>query len=105
MKKSSADNKFTKPGNTKAQTEAPEKGKLVKKGNPAAGGATGKYVPRLAAKSSIESMGARYGVSVKLSGGTSPEAGATQANGRIIAPAVNRTKPNFYDGMTADNAR
>jgi hypothetical protein len=30
---------------------------------------------------------------------TAPEAGATQGNGRIFAPAINRTAPNFKDGM------
>jgi hypothetical protein len=47
-----------------------------------------------------ERSGARYGVSVKMPRGTSPEAGLTQSNGRIIPPAVNRSRPNFNAGMT-----
>jgi len=50
-----------------------------------------------------ERQGARYAIRVKMSGGTSPEAGATQANGRIIPPAVNRTQPNFSSGMADYN--
>jgi len=95
--KNTANNKFTKAGTTSAKVEAPEKGKLVKKKNVAAGGATGPATVRTVSSSATTS-GARYGVKVKLSGGTSPEAGATQSNGRIIAPAVNRTRPNFTDG-------
>jgi len=87
---------------TKAKAPSPEKGKLVKKGNTASGGATGTTGSRKAVKAT---SGARYGITVKLSGGTAPEAGATQSNGRIIAPAVNRTRPNFQDGMAGDTAR
>lgn len=95
--KNTADNKFTKAGTSSAKAQMPEKGNLVKKKNAASGGATGPATTR-AVSSTATTSGARYGVKVKLSGGTSPEAGATQANGRIIAPAVNRTRPNFTDG-------
>lgn len=47
------------------------------------------------------SGGARYGVRVKMSGGTAPEAGATQGNGRLFAASVKRSKPNFSAGMEA----
>jgi hypothetical protein len=88
---------------TNVKAPKPEKGKLMKKGNTASGGAGGttgnrKHGGKL-------TSGARYGISVKLSGGTSPEAGATQSNGRIIAPSINRTRPNFQDGMAGDTAR
>lgn len=43
--------------------------------------------------------GARYGIKVGFQKQTSPEAGATQGNGRIIAPAINRSRPNFSAGM------
>jgi hypothetical protein len=87
---------------TNVKAPKPEKGKLVKKGNAASGGATGTTGNRKAGKAT---SGARYGISVKLSGGVAPEAGATQSNGRIVAPAVNRTRPNFQDGMAGDTAR
>ena len=41
--------------------------------------------------------GATYRVSVKLLAPTLHEAGATQANGRVIRPAVQRQLPNFTD--------
>jgi hypothetical protein len=44
--------------------------------------------------------GARYGIKVGFAKQTSPEAGATQGNGRIIPPAINRSKPNFSAGMS-----
>ena len=80
---------------TKAKAVMPEKGIKVAKKNTAAGGATGTTGHRAHVKAT---SGAKYAITAKLSGGTSPEAGATQANGRIIAPAVNRTRPNFTDG-------
>lgn len=45
--------------------------------------------------------GARYGISVKMSGGVAPEAGETLANGRLFSSAVKRTSPNFTAGMDA----
>lgn len=87
---------------TNVKAPKPEKGKLVKKGNTASGGASGTVGKRSNVKAT---SGARYGITVKLSGGVAPEAGATQSNGRIVAPAVNRTRPNFQDGMAGDTAR
>ena len=87
----------TAPGNAPAHTVAmPEKGTLVKKKNAAAGGATGTTGNRSHVKAR---SGARYGVRVGFQKQESPEAGATQGNGRIIPPAVNRSKPNFSAGM------
>ena len=87
----------TAPGNAPAHTVAmPEKGTLVKKKNAAAGGATGTTGNRSHVKAR---SGARYGVRVGFQKQESPEAGATQGNGRIIPPAVNRSKPNFTAGM------
>jgi len=102
MKKTSVENKFTKEGTSSAAAQMPEKGELMKKKNTAAGNNWGK---KANTPHNMINSGARYGVTVKLSGGTSPEAGLTQANGRIIAPAVNRTRPNFRDGMVADTNR
>ena len=87
----------TAPGNAPAHTVAkPEKGTLVKKKNAAAGGATGTTGNRSHVKAR---SGARYGVRVGFQKQESPEAGEIQGNGRIIPPAVNRSKPNFSAGM------
>jgi hypothetical protein len=77
------------------------KGTLVKKtGN--AKGATDPYKQAKPSRSFVTATGgARYGIKVNFQKTTAPEATSTQANGRIIAPAVNRVKPNFSDG-TAD---
>jgi hypothetical protein len=50
-----------------------------------------------------ERGGAAYGVSVGFEAHTAPEAGFTQANGRLLAPAVNRTAPNFSVGSQDAN--
>lgn len=65
----------------------------------AAGGA-----PELGVKANKTSTtkvrsGARYGIRVKFAKQVAPEAGSTQANGKIIAPATNRQRPNFSSGM------
>jgi hypothetical protein len=54
------------------------------------------YVPH-------EVGGASYGVSVGFEAHVAPEAGFTQANGKISRPAVNRTAPNFYTGAADRN--
>lgn len=85
---------FTSP------SAAPKSGTLVKKGgaqasDPAASGTGAR------SQVSAESLGASYSVSAKYMKQTSPEAGATQANGRRIAPAIQRSKPAFDDGIGA----
>ena len=88
----------------KARTAAPERGTLVKKtGN--AKGATDPYVQAKPSRTFVTSAqaqgrnGAAYGIRVKHVATVAPEAGATQANGRIIGPAMNRQRPSFQDGM------
>lgn len=75
------------------------KGTLVKK----TGNAKGASDPYKQAKPSrgfvTATGGARYGIRVNFQKTIAPEATSTQANGRIIAPAVNRSAPNFKDGM------
>ena len=44
--------------------------------------------------------GAHYGVVVNYVAQTSPEAGATQASGRIIRSVQGRQSPNFWDGSS-----
>ena len=85
---------------SKPRVAMPEKGKLMKKTGNAKGGTD----PYKQAKPSrkfvtVERAGARYGIRVGFQKSVAPEAGATQGNGRIIASAVNRSRPNFNDGM------
>ena len=47
---------------------------------------------------SYDRNGAHYGVVVNYVAQTSPEAGATQANGRIIRSVAAKSSPNFWDG-------
>jgi hypothetical protein len=50
------------------------------------------YAPR-------EVSGAQYGVQVGFEAHTEPAAGMTQANGRIVPSAINRSAPNFRTGI------
>lgn len=78
-------------------TASPEKGKLVKKKGAQAGDPS---IKDAAHRSNVKARsGARYGIKVGFEKQTSPEAGATQGNGRLIPPAINRSKPNFTAGM------
>jgi len=83
---------------SKPRVAMPEKGTLVKKKNTAAGDPTKMAKP---SRTKITATsGARYGIRVKFQKSTAPEAGATQGNGRILSSAVNRSAPNFKDGMS-----
>jgi hypothetical protein len=50
-----------------------------------------------------ERSGAAYGIQVGFEAHVAPEAGMTQANGRILQNAVNRSVPNFRTGMADHN--
>jgi hypothetical protein len=112
MKDSTKNSKPLAPASTgpavsssaKARTSAPERGTLVKKtGN--AKGATDPYVQAKPSRTFVDSPdargrnGASYGIRVKHVATVAPEAGATQGNGRIIGPAMNRQRPSFQEGM------
>jgi len=81
--------------------------KLMPRGNVQAGDPTaGPTAARSAApyqaiygQPGAERNGARYGIAVKTVIPTAPEAGATQASGRIVAPVTNRSRSVFDDGM------
>jgi hypothetical protein len=45
-----------------------------------------------------ERNGAQYGIQVGFEAHTAPEAGMTQANGRIFNHAINRSAINFRNG-------
>jgi hypothetical protein len=87
-----------------AKTSPPERGKLMKKTGNAKGG-TDPYAQAKPARPNVLSEnaggrnGATYGIRAKMPSYTSPEAGATQGNGRLIASAVNRSRPNFQDSI------
>jgi hypothetical protein len=108
MKKDSTKNKAplaptsAEPKNAagaKPRVAMPSKGTLVKKGGAQAGDP---YKQPKPARSNIMGKlargGARYGIRVKFQKTVAPEAGATQAHGRMFAPAVRRQRPNFQDG-------
>jgi hypothetical protein len=79
-------------------SKSPERGTLVKKKNTQSGNPVienHKVRPHVKATS-----GARYGVKVKFQKSEAPEAGATQANGRLLPSAIKRSAPNFSAGMT-----
>jgi hypothetical protein len=76
----------------------PLKGKLMKKKNTAAGDPYGMAKP--SRKFVTATGGARYGIRVMFQKQTSPEASATQGNGRILSPSVKRSAPTFKDGMS-----
>jgi len=81
----------------KDASSKPEKGTLVKKKGAQAGDPTKMAKPsRTFVKAT---SGARYGVRVKFQKSESPEAGATQGNGRLLPPAVKRSAQNFDAGM------
>ena len=82
---------------SKPKIASVENGTLVKKKGAQAGDPTkGPTNHRSHVKAR---SGARYGVRVGFQKQTSPEASSTQGNGRIIPPAINRSKPNFSAGM------
>lgn len=82
--------------------KAPERGTLIKKKNTASGDP---YAQPKPSRTFVDSPNARgrngaaYAIRVKHSATIAPEAGATQANGRIIGPAMNRQRPSFQEGM------
>jgi hypothetical protein len=76
----------------------PLKGTLIKKTGNAKGG-TDPYTQAKPSRTKVTATGgARYGIRVKFTKSTAPEAGATQSNGRIFSSAVKRTAPNFKSG-------
>lgn len=81
------------------------KGTLVKKKGAQAGDPTKMAKP---ARSNVMSpdakhAGARYAIRVKFQRSIAPEAGATQANGRILPSAMKSQAPSFSEGMADHN--
>lgn len=114
MKKDSSKNKApiaptsAEPSNaagSKPRVAKPEKGTLVKKKGAQAGDPTKMAKPSRKNVMSPDAghAGARYGVRVKFQKSTAPEAGATQANGRILPAAMKAQAPGFKAGMADHN--
>lgn len=81
------------------------KGTLVKKKNTQAADPT---IKNKANRKNVMSpdaghAGARYGIRVKFQKSVAPEAGATQANGRIFPAAMKSQAPSFKAGMGDHN--
>ena len=97
--------KFPTMGTTAASgaqypSAKPERGKLMKKGNTAAG--------TLYGKTAIQPMKhvtskRTYGIKTTMPSWKDPQIGPTQGNGRLFKSAVNRDSANFQDGMTNYN--
>lgn len=86
---------------SKPRVAKPEKGTLVKKKNTAAGDPTKMAKP--SRNKVTATSGARYGVRVKFQKSVAPEAGATQANGRVLPSAMKAQAPSFKAGMADHN--
>lgn len=85
---------------TKFTAGVPKKGTLVKKGNTAAGDPYAQPMGiRKNVPASRDRNGAAYSVRASYLKSNSPEAAATQANGRKFKSVINRTNPNFSDGV------
>lgn len=88
---------------SKPRVAMPEKGKLMKKTGNAKGG-TDPYKQAKPSRTKVTATsGARYGVRVKFQKSEAPESGATQANGRILPPAMKAQAPSFRAGMADHN--
>lgn len=95
----------TGPGSatTARHTSKPEKGTLIKKTGNAKGGTDFTKQAAPSRTKVTATSGAKYGINVSMPSYTSPEAGATQGNGRLFQAAVKRTAPNFQDGVSSQS--
>ena len=87
--------KFSSP------SASPEAGTLVPKKNTAAGDPTGAGTKanRVNQPYAGERKGAAYSIKATYMKQTAPEAGLTQANGRIVSPSVVRSKDSYTEGL------
>jgi hypothetical protein len=79
-------------------------GKLVKKGH-AKSVDPAKSNPAPKSRNNLKGNStAKYGgIKTSMPSYTSPEAGATQGNGRLFQSAVRRQSPNFESGISSQN--
>jgi len=88
-------------GGVKNSSAKPLKGKLVKKGGAQA---ADPYKQAKPSRTKVKATGARaYGITTKMPSYKDPQIGPTQGNGRLFKSAVNRTVPNFTDGVSDHN--
>ena len=87
--------KFSSP------SASPKAGTLVPKGNTAAGDpyGAGTKVNRVNEPYAGERKGASYSIKATYMKQTDPAAGLTQANGRIVSPAVTRQRDSWAQGI------
>lgn len=86
--------KFTSP------SASPKSGTLVGKKNTAAGDpAITNPGVRANTPYAGEKKGAAYSVKATYMKQTAPEAGLTQANGRVVSPAITRQKDSWSQGL------
>ena len=89
--------------NINVPSASPESGNLVPRAGVAAGDpAVQPISPKpgtLYDAKKAERMGATYGIPVMYTAQTAPEAAATQANGRIVKPKINRSRTSFGEGV------
>jgi hypothetical protein len=79
----------------------PLKGKLMPKKNTAAGDP---YAQAKPSRKFVKGTSAKqYGITTKMPSYVDPQIGPTQGNGRIVRSAINRTLPNFTDGISDHN--
>lgn len=81
----------------RVRTQAPQKGKTVKRVLAGGGGMDPSMGTAVSRRQIQERMGARRRVEVALPGPSLPEAKATQANGRIIS-GYPKERDNFQGG-------
>jgi hypothetical protein len=97
--------KFNTMGTSAASTAAnpsgsPERGKLVKRKNTAAGDLSGKKGGHTLKQATSK---AAYGIKTTMPAYKDPQIGPTQGNGRLFTASTNRTVPNFTGGMSDHN--
>lgn len=87
-----------------APSAAPERGTLMPKTGNAKGAmepAAMPGQPGTHAYAAYDRNGAHYGIAVNYLAQTSPEAGMTQANGKIVRSVAAKSAPNFADGAAS----
>lgn len=85
--------KFTSP------SSSPKSGTLVAKKGAQAADPTAQATSKRGT-TAPDSMGAAHTIKAKYTRQTSPEAGETQANGRVMDPSIKRSADSFGQGMS-----
>ncbi len=86
--------------NVRFPSATPERGTLVKKKNTASGSLLGTKANK---PHKVVTSGRKFAIRTTMPSYKDPQIGPTQGNGRMFKSAVNRTAPNFKDGMSNFN--